>query len=151
MAVCAEARFTWAEHGRRRRIIPASSWPPDSGSISADEPTGSGSRGCAEVSSSQLSALMRRIGCEPLISPTPPTWSGLIHHSEMSMWEPAPARSSPMSRSRELAHYMVHHDVPNSPLTTSDGRLVGLLRREDAARVALEQTRGRHDDHEAAG
>ena len=30
-------------------------------------------------------------------------------------------------------------------------RLVGLLRREDAARVALEQTRGRHDDHEAAG
>ena len=46
---------------------------------------------------------------------------------------------------------MVHHDLPNSPITTSDGRLVGLLRREDAAWVALEQTRGRHDDHEAAG
>ena len=46
---------------------------------------------------------------------------------------------------------MIHHDLPTSPVTTSDGRLVGLLRREDAARVALEQTRGRPDDHEAAG
>ncbi len=39
----------------------------------------------------------------------------------------------------EMAHYMNHHDLPSSPITTSDGRLVGLLRADDAARVALEQ------------
>ncbi len=39
----------------------------------------------------------------------------------------------------EMAHYMTHHDLPSSPITTSDGRLVGLLRVEDAARVAHEQ------------
>jgi Mg/Co/Ni transporter MgtE len=33
---------------------------------------------------------------------------------------------------------MVQHDLENSPVTTSDGRLVGLLRRQDAARVASE-------------
>jgi Mg/Co/Ni transporter MgtE len=64
---------------------------------------------------------------------------------------PGPSTFRPHVLIEELAHFMVHHDLPNSPVTTSDGRLVGLLRREDAARVALEQARGRHDDHEVAG
>jgi Mg/Co/Ni transporter MgtE len=64
---------------------------------------------------------------------------------------PGPSTFRPHVLIEELAHFMIHHDLPTSPVTTSDGRLVGLLRREDAARVALEQTRGRHDDHEAAG
>lgn len=63
---------------------------------------------------------------------------------------PGPSTFRPHVLIEELAHFMIHHDLPNSPVTTSDGRLVGLLRREDAARVALEQTRGRHDDHEVA-
>jgi Mg/Co/Ni transporter MgtE len=64
---------------------------------------------------------------------------------------PGPSTFRPHVLIEELAHFMVHHDLPTSLVTTSDGRLVGLLRREDAARVALEQTRDRHDDHEAAG
>lgn len=64
---------------------------------------------------------------------------------------PGPSTFRPHVPIEELAHHMIHHDLPTSPVTTSDGRLVGLLRREDAARVALEQTRGRHADHEAAG
>jgi CBS domain-containing protein len=36
----------------------------------------------------------------------------------------------------EMAHYMLDHDLPSSPITTSDGRLVGLLTVEDAQRVA---------------
>ena len=64
---------------------------------------------------------------------------------------PGPSTFRPHVPIEELAHFMIHHDLPTAPVTTSDGRLVGLLRREDAARVALEQTRGRHDDHEAAG
>jgi Mg/Co/Ni transporter MgtE len=64
---------------------------------------------------------------------------------------PGPSTFRPHVPIEELAHVMINHDLPTSPVTTSDGRLVGLLRREDAARVALEQTRGRHHDHEAAG
>jgi predicted transcriptional regulator len=44
----------------------------------------------------------------------------------------------------EMAHHMVDHDVENAPITTSDGRLVGLLRRTDALRIA-------HGHHQAEG
>jgi hypothetical protein len=37
-----------------------------------------------------------------------------------------------------MARFMVDHDLPTSPVTTSDGRLVGLLRREDAVGAAHE-------------
>ncbi len=63
---------------------------------------------------------------------------------------PGPSTFRPHVPIEELAHFMIHHDLPSSPVTTSDGRLVGLLRREDAARVALEQTRAEHAEHEAA-
>jgi Mg/Co/Ni transporter MgtE len=63
---------------------------------------------------------------------------------------PGPSTFRPHVPIEELAHHMIHHDLPASPVTTSDGRLVGLLRREDAARVALEQTRAKHADHKAA-
>jgi Mg/Co/Ni transporter MgtE len=63
---------------------------------------------------------------------------------------PGPSTFRPHVPIEELAHHMIHHDLPASPVTTSDGRLVGLLRREDAARVALEQTRAQHADHRAA-
>ena len=63
---------------------------------------------------------------------------------------PGPSTFRPHVLIEELAHFMIHHELPSSPVTTSDGRLVGLLRREDAARVALEQTRGRHAEHQAA-
>jgi Mg/Co/Ni transporter MgtE len=63
---------------------------------------------------------------------------------------PGPSTFRPHVPFEELAHHMIHHDLPASPVTTSDGRLVGLLRREDAARVALEQTRAQQADHKAA-
>jgi Mg/Co/Ni transporter MgtE len=66
------------------------------------------------------------------------------------MMRPGPSTFRPHVPIEELAHHMIHHDLPNSPVTTSNGRLVGLLRREDAARVALEQTRAQQPDHEAA-
>jgi Mg/Co/Ni transporter MgtE len=62
---------------------------------------------------------------------------------------PGPSTFRPHVPIEELAHHMIHHDLPASPVTTSDGRLVGLLRREDAARVAL-QTRAQQADHNAA-
>jgi Mg/Co/Ni transporter MgtE len=63
---------------------------------------------------------------------------------------PGPSTFRPHVPIEELAHHMVHHDVPNSPVTTSDGRLVGLLRREDAARAALEHAGVVEPDQERA-
>ncbi len=66
------------------------------------------------------------------------------------MMRPGPSTFRPHVLIEELAHFMIHHDLPSSPVTTSDGRLVGLLRREDAARVALKQTGAEHAEHGAA-
>ena len=41
--------------------------------------------------------------------------------------------------------FMQQHDLGSSPITTSDGRLIGLLRREDAISVAHEQHEHRAD------
>jgi Mg/Co/Ni transporter MgtE len=62
---------------------------------------------------------------------------------------PGPSTFRPHVSIEEMAHYMVHHDLPSAPVTTSDGRLVGLLRREDATRAALEHPGGEHVHHEA--
>ena len=52
---------------------------------------------------------------------------------------PGPSTFRPHVAIAEMAHYMIHHDLTSSPITTSDGRLVGLLTVEDARRVAHEQ------------
>jgi CBS domain-containing protein len=38
----------------------------------------------------------------------------------------------------EMAEYMTRHNLVNAPITTSNGRLVGLLVRDDAQRAASE-------------
>jgi CBS domain-containing protein len=48
----------------------------------------------------------------------------------------------------EMANHMVEHDVATIPITTGDGVLVGVLRREDAARAALEWQREHGEEHE---
>ena len=63
---------------------------------------------------------------------------------------PGPTTFRPHVPVEELAHLMVHHDLPSSPVTTSDGRLVGLLRREDAARAALDHAGAVAADQETA-
>jgi hypothetical protein len=55
---------------------------------------------------------------------------------------PGPSTFRPHVPIVEMAHYMVDHQLDSSPITTSDGRLVGLLRRRDATRVAAELGRG---------
>ena len=55
---------------------------------------------------------------------------------------PGPSTFRPNVDIREMADYLTEHDLPSAPVTTSDGRLVGLLIREDAQRVA-------HDAHHA--
>jgi Mg/Co/Ni transporter MgtE len=62
---------------------------------------------------------------------------------------PGPSTFRPHVSIVEMAQFMLEHDLPNCPVTTSDGRLVGLLYREDAARVAHELHS--HDDHAGEG
>src|SRR5947209_5894303 len=45
---------------------------------------------------------------------------------------PGPSTFRPYVPIQEMAARMATHDLPNVPITTSDGRLVGLLLREDA-------------------
>jgi CBS domain-containing protein len=49
---------------------------------------------------------------------------------------PGPSTFRPYVSIKEMADFMVEHDLENSPVTTSDGRLVGLLTRADAVRLA---------------
>jgi CBS domain-containing protein len=44
---------------------------------------------------------------------------------------PGPSTFRPHVPADDVATFMVAHDLPNSPITTSDGKLIGLLRRED--------------------
>lgn len=53
---------------------------------------------------------------------------------------PAPSTFRPYVAIKELAHQMTEHKLESSPITTSDGRLVGLLLATDAVRVAGEQS-----------
>ena len=49
---------------------------------------------------------------------------------------PGPSTFRPFVSAEEMAQFMVEHDLESSPITTSDGRLVGLLRKQDVvARV----------------
>jgi CBS domain-containing protein len=58
---------------------------------------------------------------------------------------PGPSTFRPYVSIVEMARVMGEHNLDSSPITTSDGRLLGLLRREDAERVAHEV------DHPAEG
>jgi predicted transcriptional regulator len=49
---------------------------------------------------------------------------------------PGPSTFRPYVPIKEMADYMVEHSLESSPVTTSDGKLVGLLFREDAVEQA---------------
>jgi CBS domain-containing protein len=71
-----------------------------------------------------------------------------------AVMRPGPSTFRPHVPIAEMAEYMVAHDVTSSPITTSEGRLVGLLLREDATKEALrlhEAMHHAHEEHEGEG
>jgi Mg/Co/Ni transporter MgtE len=72
---------------------------------------------------------------------------GLLREEELERPEgrtaqvmrPGPSTFRPHVPIEEMAHFMVAHDLPTCPITSSDGRLIGILRREDAVHVAYQQ------------
>jgi CBS domain-containing protein len=66
-----------------------------------------------------------------------------------TVMRPGPSTFRPHVAIEEMAEFMIEHDLINAPVTTLEGRLVGLLRREDAAREALRLHESRHaHEHE---
>jgi predicted transcriptional regulator len=53
---------------------------------------------------------------------------------------PAPSTYRPFVSLHEMAHVMTEHKVENAPITTSDGRLVGLLLQTDVVE-AMKKTK----------
>jgi CBS domain-containing protein len=53
---------------------------------------------------------------------------------------PGPSTFRPYVAIKEMADYMVEHDLDSAPITTSDGRLVGVLFRSEAVRLAASGT-----------
>jgi Mg/Co/Ni transporter MgtE len=58
---------------------------------------------------------------------------------------PGPSTFRPNVAITEMAAYMAEHNLESSPVTTSDGRLVGLLMRTDADQAALESKQDASD------
>jgi magnesium transporter len=65
---------------------------------------------------------------------------------------PGPSTFRPHVRIEEMAAYMMEHDLPSSPITTSDGRLVGILLKEDALeavhRLHAHEKHAHHENHD---
>jgi predicted transcriptional regulator len=51
---------------------------------------------------------------------------------------PGPSTFRPYVSLHEMAHFMVEHKLENTPITTSDGRLVGLLLAKDVTAATNE-------------
>lgn len=64
---------------------------------------------------------------------------------------PGPSTFRPFVPIDEMATFMTEHDLESSPITTADGRLVGLLRKEDAVTRAMELHRRDHRPHDVDG
>ena len=65
-----------------------------------------------------------------------------------AVMRPGPSTFRPHVRIAEMAQLMIEHDLGAVPVTTGDGVLVGVLRREDAARAALAWRREHGEEHE---
>lgn len=59
-----------------------------------------------------------------------------------SAMRPGPSTFRPHAAIAEMVAFMNEHKLADTPITTSDGRLVGLLRRDDAVRAAELGTAG---------
>jgi CBS domain-containing protein len=56
-----------------------------------------------------------------------------------SAMRPGPSTIRPYAAIDEMAKFMATHDLPNVPVTTSAGELIGVLVREDVERAAHER------------
>jgi predicted transcriptional regulator len=74
---------------------------------------------------------------------------GLLRSKQLAMdpsltagqaMRPGPSTFRPYVSTKEMADFMVGHDMDSAPITTSDGKLVGMLFRSEAVRLAASRT-----------
>jgi CBS domain len=72
---------------------------------------------------------------------------GLLRSKELDMdpnlaveqaMRPGPSTFRPYVAIKEMADHMVEHSLDSAPITTSDGKLVGVLLKSDATRMAAD-------------
>jgi len=72
---------------------------------------------------------------------------GLLRSKELEMdpdltaeqaMRPSPSTFRPYVSMKEMADHMVDHSMESAPITTSDGKLVGVLFKSDATRMAAD-------------
>jgi hypothetical protein len=72
---------------------------------------------------------------------------GLLRSKELDMdsnltveqaMRPGPSTFRPYVAMKEMADHMVEHSLDSAPITTSDGKLVGVLLKSDAIRMAAD-------------
>lgn len=56
---------------------------------------------------------------------------------------PGPSTFRPYVSIKEMADYMVEHELDSAPITTSDGKLIGILLKSDAVKLAAGVPAGR--------
>lgn len=66
------------------------------------------------------------------------------HRHVGDVMRPGPSTFRPHVPIQAMAHHMMDHDLPRALITTSDGRLTGVLRKDDAVHIA----HGGHSQHE---
>ena len=73
---------------------------------------------------------------------------GILREKELSQlgeltvaqaMQPGPSTFRPYVSAQEMADFMTEHELESSPITTYDGKLVGLLYQADAVREARKQ------------
>jgi Mg/Co/Ni transporter MgtE len=60
--------------------------------------------------------------------------------------QPGPSTFRPNVPIAEMAEYMTKHDLVSAPITTADGRLIGLLKRDDAVKASGDSGKRRRTD-----
>ena len=71
-----------------------------------------------------------------------------------ALMRPGPTTFRPHVDIGSLAHHMAEHELAVAPITTADGRLAGVLRREEAMRAAHDDQEHPHpeeEEHHAVG
>ena len=88
-----------------------------------------------DVATASLAGVQPQLAADTVVIDENRIVLGLVRRGQDSMTE-GPSTFRPYVPIREMADYMKEHDLESAPITTSDGKLVGLLYRDDAVREA---------------
>lgn len=81
----------------------------------------------------------------------PPQLDGPAEARVDEVMRPGPSTFRAHVPIEEMAHFMTEHNLDSSPVTTPEGRFIGMLLKTDAVRAAMEAHEVRHAKEKADG